>query len=276
MHLLHRLAIDCHFRGSRAYGPGIQQIMERVWTCARCRDRYDRQLLLERSLPDGPQRRDQRLWEAIVASAIAPAAPASGASGFRSWRSRGGAAVLIAGLAATILIARPPAHPRSGPREPVPRGSLAAPQVLPTFYLYRAVRAHQTEPVTDRIGRADGVLVAYSNPSADLDYLLLFAVDGRGEIYWYYPAYDRLGDDPTAIPIRTQARGVELGEEVRHTFQPGELRMFGLFLPRPRGVLEIEDLVHRQLAALGGDVRALSRIDIPEGEQASFLIEVTP
>jgi hypothetical protein len=69
---------------------------------------------------------------------------------------------------------------------------------------------------------------------------------------------------------------VELGEQIRHPLQLGALRVFALFLPRPRSVLEVEAVVERDLAAQGGDVRALTRVGISEGVQASALLEVTP
>jgi hypothetical protein len=98
---------------------------------------------------------------------------------------------------------------------------------------------------------------------------MVLAVDGRGGVHWYYPAYERLGEDPAAVPIRARALGVELGEEIRHPLPPGRLQVIALFLPAPRRVLDVE----RDVAAAKGSFGALAG---PGGVTFQRALEVTP
>jgi hypothetical protein len=122
----------------------------------------------------------------------------------------------------------------------------------------------------------DGILIAYSNPGAEFSYLMIFAVDVQGGVHWYYPAWEQPGQNPAAPAIRTHALGVELGEEIRHRLPAGPLRVFGLFLPRPLLVGDVERAVADAWAAHGQSVAGLSTLPIQEGEQLSRLLEVTP
>jgi hypothetical protein len=105
---------------------------------------------------------------------------------------------------------------------------------------------------------------------------MVFAVDRRGAVHWYYPAYERQGEDPAAVLIRTNAYGVELGEEIRHPLPEGDLRMFALFLRAPHRVLETEAAISAALAARGGSVRELEKLPLLDGEQTSVLLRVRP
>jgi hypothetical protein len=275
-HFLHGSLVDRSF--SEPLGPeALAEMFERVWRCARCRTRYERQLLFEQLRPDGDALRDERAWQAIASAAGVSAPSAAPVAARPPVRGRG-LAILTASLAAAVALALPfwpkSLQPPTHVAEPVPRGagSLAGPAAL---HLYRTRGGH-SEAVQGELRTGDGILVAYSNPSSELGYLMVFAVDQAGGVHWYYPGYERLGEDPTAVPIRTGAFGVELGEEIRHDLPRGDLRMFGLFLPRPLHVLEVEAVVGRALAQSGGSVRALERLEPFEGEQTSVLLEVRP
>jgi hypothetical protein len=276
IHLLHRSEVDGYFSGTLE-ARAVTAMFERLWRCGACRARYERHLLLERALPGGVARGAERLWESITRTAAVGASTAAVRAGASAavapaTRERRRAAILAASLAVAV-VALLPFWPKTRP-EFVSRG---APGVAPapSLHLYRT-RGGKSERVESEIGADDGVLLAYSNPSTDLGYLMVFAVDEKGGVHWYYPGYERLGDDPAAVAIRTGALGVELGEEIRHQLPTGDLRMFALFLPRPRRVLEVEAAVASALAARGGRVRDLAEIPLPEGEQTSRLLTVRP
>jgi hypothetical protein len=120
--------------------------------------------------------------------------------------------------------------------------------------------------VAGTIRANDGLLLAYSNPTAHLRYLMIFAVDRSGRVYWYHPAFERAGEDPAAVAIRTQAFGVELGDEIHQALPPGPLTMFALFLPQPRTVLEVEAMVQR----------GRGRIDVPGAMVVTMPLQVAP
>jgi hypothetical protein len=252
IHLLHgSQAIDRYFGGERD-APTVRAAMKRVRRCDDCRRRYERHLLFERARPPGSG--DDRLWRSIQVTASAPPARAS----------RPRVALLVAAFAGVALFVGVRRHTSDDGF--VARGVETA-AAAPALHLYRNV-AGRAEPVSESVRTGDGLLLAYSNPS-DLPYLMVLAVDGRGGVHWYYPAYERLGEDPAAVPIRARALGVELGEEIRHPLPPGRLQVIALFLPAPRRVLDVE----RDVAAAKGSFGALAG---PGGVTFQRALEVTP
>lgn len=129
--------------------------------------------------------------------------------------------------------------------------------------LYRA-REGAPEPVTRAVTRSDGLLFAYTNRSeAPFEFLMLFGVDQGGAVYWFHPAYERLGDNPRSVAIRPRAVEQLLPEVVRHDFAPGRLVVYALFTRHPLGVLEVEAWAARRQklaqepAPAGGHVQVL-------------------
>jgi len=276
IHALHVRQIDRYFAGSLPPAAATS-MFERLWRCAACRTRYERHLLHERTLPDGDQRGQDRLWRSIVATAsgvhaarAARVSPDARPPGF--WPSTLVAAGALAGV---LLLVVGGARTRTA-TAPVARGATVEEPAKPTVHFFRSVGEHQTEPVARTIHADDGILIAYSNPGAELSYLMVFAVDVQGGVHWYYPAYETPGQNPAAPAIRTRALGVELGEEIRHALPVGPLRIFALFLPRPMRAEQVEEMLSEAWRQGGKSVIALDRLRIDEGEQMSRLLEVTP
>ena len=236
LHALARRRIDDYFEGGLR--PRSEARMRRhLGRCADCRARYERHLVAEAAVPDGERRAEDRGWQGILAAAQAPAA-----------RPRRALvpALMLAGAAALVVIV--PLARR--PSEPVERGGGAGAALGgPAVHLYRSLPGGKSAPVTDRIGAGDGWLIAYSNPGTDARWLMVFAVDEACGVHWFHPAYERAGENPAAVPIRTGENGVELGEEIRHALRPGRLGVFGLFLREPLKVLAVEDVVRARCAA---------------------------
>jgi hypothetical protein len=277
IHALHVHQIERYFAGTLRPA-AVTDMFRRLWSCGACRIRYERNLLHERVLPDGEARQQQRLWQSILASSR-PEAPLGAASPTarevvgRPFRPS--ALVGASALAGVLLLVAVGAHLKTV-SEPVARGTTGEVAGAPTVHLFRTVGDHRTEAVTRTIHADDGILVAYSNPGAELSYLMVFAVDAQGAVHWYYPAYEQPGQNPAAPAIRTRALGVELGEEIRHPLPVGPLRMVALFLRRPLHVEEVEDVVSAAWRSRGGSVAALETLPIGDGEQLSSLLDVTP
>jgi hypothetical protein len=161
--------------------------------------------------------------------------------------------------------------------EPVARGDEGA-VTPPALHVFRSVSRHTTAPLANgaTIGAREGLLFAYSSLDPTFTHLMIFAVDSRYGVHWYYPAYLRPGDDPPAIPIAPGRVGVELGEEIRHELPPGPMRVIALFLREPRGVLEIEELVRAQLAEPRRSLEDDSPLPVRGAAQASIMLHVTP
>src|SRR5262245_3479774 len=235
-HALVRRRIDRYFEG--LLGPPVEaRVRRHLGRCADCRARYERHLLAEAALPDGERRAGDRGWQGILAAA--QALPERRARALIP-------ALTLAGAVALVVLVP---YARRTPA-PVERGGPAgAAPGLPAVHVFRSLPGGKSAPVTDRIGAGDGWLIAYSNPGTDARWLMVFAVDEACGVRWFHPAYERAGENPAAVPIRTGENGVELGEEIRHALRPGRLGVFGLFLREPLKVLAVEDAVRARCAA---------------------------
>jgi len=74
---------------------------------------------------------------------------------------------------------------------------------------------------------------------------MIFAVDGSGQVRWFYPAYQQAGTNPASISIQANAN-VPLAEVVRHPFAAGPAAFQALFSRRPLHVEEVEAWLARQ------------------------------
>jgi hypothetical protein len=96
----------------------------------------------------------------------------------------------------------------------------------------------------DGIRKSDYLVFSYTNLGEQpYGYMMIFAVDGRGRVYWLHPAYLRAGDDPVSIGISKDAEGVELREKIRHEYPEGRLWIYGLFTNEALKASSIEMLV---------------------------------
>jgi hypothetical protein len=96
----------------------------------------------------------------------------------------------------------------------------------------------------DEVRKSDYLILTYTNLGVrPYDYLMIFAVDEQGEVYWFHPAYTQKGEDPLSIKIAKGADRVELREQVRHDYPEGKLWIYGLFTRKPLGVSSVEQMV---------------------------------
>lgn len=92
----------------------------------------------------------------------------------------------------------------------------------------------------------------YNRTGAPLHYML-FAVDARREVHWFYPAFDGRGE-PHAALLGALPQVVPLPEGVTpEAPASGPLQVVGLFLREAPGVREVEGLI------AGGGLDALGR-----------------
>lgn len=140
--------------------------------------------------------------------------------------------------------------------------------------IYRA-DARGYFPVQDRIAANDGLAFAYLNRSAQpFDYLMIFAVDPTGEVFWYYPAYENPGQNPTSIPIRAAHTRERLPEEIHHQLKPGRLRVYAIFTRTPVTVSSVEERLGL-LTAESHEPDVSPRLGIENSAEQSFALIVT-
>jgi hypothetical protein len=217
-----RESVDRHFEGT--LGPAAERTMrEHLGTCADCHGYYERHLLLAGLDPKALGPKD-RLARGLGVTLPKP-----------NWWA-GGALVLAA---AAVLVAVAPRlgtgldddgfTPRGG-------GTLAQPPVELRVF---EVVGGKAEPVTDRVTDGSELAFSYEN-RAGRARLLVFAVDERQQIYWFFPAWQDPATNPQAIAIERADAPRELKEAVRHRFGGERLTLRAVFTDEAVTVREVE------------------------------------
>jgi hypothetical protein len=149
-------------------------------------------------------------------------------------------AVMAACAALALLIAGRPSHDAEFTAK-------SSSRALPDAKRWAGVRVYRVagqaapEPLGESVSGADGLLFSYTNLGQQpFGYLMLFGVDAKGEVRWFYPAYDVAGENPQSIAVARGAADVALGELISHDFAPGPLAIYALFTSEPHHVLEVE------------------------------------
>lgn len=92
--------------------------------------------------------------------------------------------------------------------------------------------------------KSDHLIFSYTNLGENpYDFMMVFAVDEQGEVYWFHPPYTQEGDDPSSISISKSVERIELREKVRHDYPEGRLWIYGLFTNAPQKVSSIEKML---------------------------------
>ncbi len=146
----------------------------------------------------------------------------------------GAVAVLALGVALPLLL-------RSGlgtedASDFAPRGQTAR---QGDFVVYRIRAGAPPERAPRRIGRSDELAFAYTN-SGGFERLLVFGVDGAGDVHWYHPEWTDEATTPVAIPIAKGADLHELPQAISHELGAGSLRLYAVFTNEALSVKEIE------------------------------------
>jgi hypothetical protein len=115
--------------------------------------------------------------------------------------------------------------------------------------------------------KSDYLIFSYTNlGESPYGFLMIFAVDEQGRVYWFHPAYTQAGEDPVSVKISRGAERIELREKVRHEYPAGRLWIYGLFTSEPVKVSSIEKMIE---AAARGE-----RIPLPGSAQHILVTEV--
>lgn len=192
---------------------------------------------------------------------------------WRAWRTWLFVPATVAATAA-LLITVWPQNKIERPDEFQARSGLKEnPDRWVSLHVYR--RHNQGYELVKRDLRSgDALAFAYLNRTPSVfRYLMIFAVDHRGNVFWYYPAHTDKNKNPTSIEIHSNSRPIDLPDQVRHEWEAGALRIVGLFSKTPFDVQTVEKLVARQLVE-AKTVEHLNRIKISGVGQHSRLLRV--
>jgi len=215
-----RSLVDRHFAGT--ISPADERALRgHLETCATCRERYDRYLLLarlDRSVPSAEDR---------LARGLGLSRPR------RAWRPL---AVVALGFAVALLVfqLRSP-----DPQAYVARGG-AAVDPDQALYVYRIAAGGVPQPVLDGVIRTgDELAFAYRN-RAGWPRVLVYGVDQGGRVYWYHPGWTDPAATPVAVPIEAGPERHELPEAVAQPLPPGRLQIHAVFTDEAVDVRAIE------------------------------------
>jgi hypothetical protein len=206
-----RRAIADHFAG-RAEPRAEARMRAHLPTCARCKHRYNRHLLLASLTPGAPT------WEQRLACGLGlrlrPARP--------FWSN---ARFLVAAAIPLILLI---AHVRRTPTDDLrARGNAAAIEAAQSLSIYRL--GSGTLVLADNwIARGDALAFAYANP-AGRKYVMIFGVDEHGDVYWFQPGWPAGTPPPRSLPAVAGPGPHELPDAVKHDFDGSRLDLFALF-----------------------------------------------
>jgi hypothetical protein len=90
---------------------------------------------------------------------------------------------------------------------------------------------------------ATGIVASYHNVDADVAYLMVFAIDARGELHWAYPGFEDAKTDPAAVRLEPLQVNKVLPDSVMlDDLATGPLELVTLIAREPLRVSRIESL----------------------------------
>ena len=159
-----------------------------------------------------------------------------------------GGALALAATASLVLWLAPPAVD-SGFRAKRGAGVGEVADRWVGIEAFRKVEGAPPERLSGRMHPDDALLFAYTNLGAEpRQHLMILAVDARGAVHWYHPAYLSEAEDPVSVAIRGAAERVELREAVRHELPTGPLAIYGLFTEAPLQVSRVEAVIEGMIS----------------------------
>ncbi|HVX97025.1 MAG TPA: hypothetical protein VHK47_19065 [Polyangia bacterium] len=228
--------LDAHFAG-RSSTRADRRLYGHIKSCSDCRDRYRTLAMLEALESDGAERARARM-----ARGLFEPAPRRAFAG-------GGLVLAFACLVLVVSLGRV-RSPFRGDGFSARGGASDLGASLPSLSIYRVPRDSENPALpavaeTQRAGNlmhaGESLAFTYSNPASVGDgWLMVFARDAAGHVFWFWPAWDNGADDPQSVPAQANGVSVELPEAVRHELTPGQLTVVGLFTPKPLHVKEVE------------------------------------
>ncbi len=242
--------VDRHF-ARRIHPRDEQRMREHLPGCAACRERYERHLLLSRLDPRAPDART-RLARGLGFDAREPATP---------WRL---VLVPLAAACLALLMVRIPWT--AGDEGFTARGAGNAVKDA-RLLVYAVEPGGSTALLGPTLRPGQELAFAFRNPDTHR-FLMVFARDTEGRVYWYHPSWTDPASDPSAIPILPGDTLRELPEAISHPLVPGPLTLHAVFLDAP--------LTVRQMEALLSEARPLEDV-LPSGADSTTLpLQVVP
>lgn len=254
-----RALVEAHFNASIT-PDGERRLRAHLERCDDCRASYERHLLLSKLDPSSTS------VEARLAVGL----------GLRPQRRAmplplfGGVALAAAAMVALVVAAPFRGARDDGSSEFQARGSAPAvsePARLGVFRVEGA-GARSLLGADERVAPGGELAFSYTNRDAK-KYLLVFASDERGHVYWYYPAWTDPKAPPSAVPIERTDAPRPLPDAVSHDFDARRVQLVAVFTDEPLSVTDVE----ARLSRAGGKVSAFT---LPNAVIERRTLELSP
>jgi hypothetical protein len=239
-----RHLVDGHFSGRL----GIAQESElraHLPGCDACRDRYDRHLLYTELTGRGRSARDR------IAQGLDFGRKSE--RGWRAWPLSLATATAAAAMAVVMFQPqkRPPDNVARGSTVIAPRAPTQVPEYAPrggppgtsaALQIYEVPRQGKAYLADGKINSRRELAFTYVNPRG-YKKLLVFGIDDRGSVFWFYPEWTRASENPEAVSIKPSIVPQELEAAIRHELRGHQLRVVGLFTDEALTVRDVEERV---------------------------------
>lgn len=228
-------------------------------TCASCRVRYARHMLLAELDPCSKGPKD-RLGAALGLTVSNQPRRAYLSSAFR--------VVAAASIMTALLVTIYRARLHREVQEFAARGPAAVSVGSPELLAYRVRDSERPVPLVDSMLDDDRLAFAYVNPEGTRR-LMIFGVDEHRHVYWYFPGWLDPAETPRALTIQRETHAIELPEAIRHSLDGQELIIVGLFTDEDLSVRDVEQMV---LSSSASPPAVLPRLG--PGEQRQIRVSV--
>lgn len=109
---------------------------------------------------------------------------------------------------------------------------------------YQVENGHRAHQWDQPLHPNSALAFSYRNGgSSPFSHLAVFSVDEKGDVFWYYPAWERSGEDPSSVSIQSSETAVDLPDAIQHAYAPGRLHLHALFTRHPFHVSELEAIL---------------------------------
>jgi hypothetical protein len=245
-----RSDIDNHFAG-RSSSKRQAAVHAHLDDCQPCHDYYQRHLLLEQ-LTKAPMQEVRKHRIGIGLGLRPPSIP--------PWRRMAPLLIPAVALAGMLLLLT---HRATQAPELAARGSVLA-NGQNNVMVYEIDDSNHAEPAVGVITRNRELALSYRNPQR-FNYLAVFAVDERRNVYWLAPTWIAGDSVPETIAIEHQGQAEawhEVPQAVRHHFTGSLLTFYAIFSQQRISAYTIElwisnakppiaDMQNTQLEMLG-------------------------
>jgi len=235
-----------------------QQLRGHLPECRRCRERYQR---LDGAAAALPHALGEPKDDAFVGQVMQRIAQSERNARPRRTGMLWGAGLTLAASAVAVIAVTLGGTPSPPQGEYLARGGAAPPSSVddrtPAVRVFEGRRSEEALKTAATIDANKGFRFQVSNPERDRQ-LMLFGVDAKGEVHWFYPGWVDPDAPPSSVPLAAQASPLELPEGVTPEDVPaGGFEVVALFLDSTTDVVTVEALLGRH--GLPGLLNALKR-----------------